>query len=191
MPRVCGRASLIGLPGKTRASRERRPLHKFKNSGDILYCTYGNLRVYRLYRAVRPVVVREANRPRRPPPPRRPAAAGGVGGNPDADWVRGSRPPDGIRRLHAHQIAGEVCERLEALCHAAPRLAPRRAGHRCWRACATRLGWPATTRTALSTAMPSCCTRLPVAPRRSTSGCGHGCGGAAAGNSRLATGRGR
>ena len=71
------------------------------------------------------------------------------------------------------------------------RRARRRAGHRCWRACATRLGWPATTRTALSTAMPSCCTRLPVAPRRSTSGCGHGCGGAAAGNSRLATGRGR
>ena len=85
---------------------------------------------YRLYRAVgravRPVAVREANRPRRPRRPRRPAADGGEGGNPDADWVRGSRPPDGIRRLHAHQSAGEVCERLEALCHAAPRPAPRR-----------------------------------------------------------------
>ena len=144
---------------------------------------------YRLYRAVRPVAVREANRPRRRRRPRRPAADGGGGGNPDAGWVRGSRPPDGIRRLHAHQGAGEVCERLEALCHVAPQPAPRRSPLLA-RMCNT-LGWPATTRTALSTDMPSCCTRLPVAPRRSTSGCGHGCGGAAAGNSRLATGRGR
>ncbi len=73
---------------------------------------------------------RRRNRPPRaspPPPVLRRGCCRGRGGNPDADWVRAvlarPPPPDGFARTFPS--AGEVCEWLEALCHAAPRRSPR------------------------------------------------------------------